>query len=158
MVFNSNRHGGSLSLNLYTKSLDGGGKEERIAKREYDQLPESCSAQTKALLFTEFHPATGFDLWMLPLGGDRTPQPYLQTRFNESHPAFSPDGRWIAYVSDQSGRNEVYVRPYSGSAEVMQVSTEGAPSPCGPRTGESCFIVSTVTGITPFMIMGARTG
>ena len=59
-------------------------------------------------------PPQGLDLWVLPLKGTQAPQPFLRTRFTEVGPKFSPDGRWIAYVSDESGQYEVYVRPYPG--------------------------------------------
>jgi serine/threonine-protein kinase len=74
-------------------------------------------------------PATGMDVWIIDLGGDRTPHPFLNTRANEFHPAFSNDGRWLAYASDQSGREEVYVRPYPGPGRVVQVSIGGGAEP-----------------------------
>jgi dipeptidyl aminopeptidase/acylaminoacyl peptidase len=76
-------------------------------------------------LYSELDSKTKSDLWVLPLEGDRKPIPFLRTEFNESDGHFSPDMRWVAYVSDDSGRNEIYVRGFS------QVS--GAPSQTGGK-------------------------
>ncbi len=69
--------------------------------------------------------ATGNDIWMLPMEGERKPEPFLETPFNELSAAFSPDGRWIAYHSDESGRHEVYARAYPGPGGKWQISTHG---------------------------------
>ena len=58
--------------------------------------------------------STGYDIWVLSLEGRGKPQAFMQTPANEFHPTFSPDGQWLAYVSDQTGKNEIYVRPYPG--------------------------------------------
>src|SRR6266571_4581457 len=84
-------------------------------------------------------PATGLDLWVLPLSGNRTPQPFLRTRFTEAGPRFSPDGRWIAYGSDESGQYEIYVRPYPGPGGKWQVSTEGGEHVIWSRDGKEIF-------------------
>ena len=89
---------------------------------------------------------TGFDLWTLPLdvSDPEHPKPgkpelFLGTPFNEQEPAFSPDGRWIAYTSNESGRNEVYVRPFPGGAPSgsgkWQISTGGGAHPIWSRNG-----------------------
>ena len=69
--------------------------------------------------------ANASDLWLLPLSGDRKPKEFLSTRFTENEGAFSPDGRWIAYQSDESGRTEIYIRPVEGAGK-WQVSQGGA--------------------------------
>ena len=68
---------------------------------------------------------TGLDLWVRSLGGTQKPQLFVRTRFTEVGPEFSPDGRWISYVSDESGQYEVYVRPYPGPGGKWRVSTQG---------------------------------
>src|SRR4029453_17413067 len=70
--------------------------------------------QYRFLLYTNMHPKTGPDLSVLPLDGDRKPFVFLSTRFDERVGQFSPDGRWVAYQSNESGRNEVFVRPFPG--------------------------------------------
>jgi len=80
---------------------------------------------------------TGRDIWILPLEGERKPQPFLQTPFSEREPKFSPDGRWLAYASDESGQSEVYVRPFPKAEEgKSQISTEGGTEPVWVGNGE----------------------
>ena len=124
------------SANLFRRLADGSGSEERLTKSKNAQQPSSWSPDGKLLAFQENHPSTGWDIWVLPLEGDRKPQPFLQTPFSELMPVFSPDGRWIAYVSDESGREEVYARPYPGPGEKRQISTEGGREPVWARNGE----------------------
>ena len=126
-------------MNLFMKPVDGSGQEERLTNSECPQFPQSWSAHSKVLAFTDWCQPGNLDIWMLPLEGDRSPQPYLQTRFSESHPTFSPDGRWLAYVSDESGRNEVYVRPYPGPGGTTQISTQGGTEPLWASHGRELF-------------------
>jgi hypothetical protein len=81
-------------------------------------------------------------LWVLPLSGDRKPFPLLQTPFSESLGAFSPDGRWIAYVSDESGRPEVYVQTFPVSTSKWRVSTSGGTQPRWRRDGKEIFYLA----------------
>ena len=71
--------------------------------------------------------------------GDRKAQPFLRTQFNESAPRFSPDGRWLAYISDESGRVEIYVQPYPGPGSKWQISTEGGTEPVWNPNGRELF-------------------
>ena len=81
------------------------------------------------------------DLIILPLDGDvDTPEVFLSTPFEERGVSFSPDGRWLAYVSDESGQSEVYVRPYPGPGGEEIVSSGGGERPCGAGTAPSCSI------------------
>jgi Tol biopolymer transport system component len=103
---------------------------------EYIQSPSSWSPDGQALAFLQISPKTGFDIWVLRMSEHKA-QPFLQTSFTESAPTFSPDGRWLAYVSDESGRNEIYVRPYPGPGGKYQISTEGGTEPLwNPKGGE----------------------
>ena len=99
---------------------------------EYLQIPHSWSPDGQLLAFTEINPTTGYDIWVLRMG-DRKAQPFLRTPFNESAPRFSPDGRWLAYVSNESGRYEIYVQPYPGPGGKWQISTEGGTEPVWNR-------------------------
>jgi hypothetical protein len=100
-------------------------------------------------------PTTGQNIWFLPLRGDRKPIPFLRTRFNESRARFSPDRRWVAYVSDESGKPEVYVRAFDGSGEKTRISTEGGTRVCWRRDGSELFYVS---GDNRLMAVPVRTG
>ena len=100
------------------------------------------SPDGRFILFAVTAPKTGLDLWVLPLFGDRKPLPFLQTPFNESPGQFSPDGRWIAYSSDESGRYEVYVTPFPGPGGKWQVSTASGDWPRWRRDGKEIFYVA----------------
>src|SRR6266545_2795502 len=82
------------------------------------------------------------DLWIAPQVGDRKPFPYLQSQFNKQNGMFSPDGRWIAYVSDESGRDEVYVQAFPLSSEKRQISTSGGSEPNWRRDGTELFYLA----------------
>ena len=125
-------------MNLFWQLSDGTGGLERLTNSEYLNFPMSWSPDGQVLAFVEVTPTTGYDLWMLDLR-DRKAQPFLRTLFNESVPMFSPDGRWIAYVSNESGRWEVYVQPYPSSGGKWQISTEGGTEPVWNRNGRELF-------------------
>jgi Tol biopolymer transport system component len=99
----------------------------------------SWSPDGQVLAFTEGRQSTGTDIWMLSLQEERKAQPFLQTPFNEMQPAFSPDGRWLVYASNESGRYEVYVQPFPGGGGKSQISTEGGAEPVWARNGRELF-------------------
>jgi len=133
--FQSNREG---PLNLFWQLADGSGGLERLTAGEYVNAANSFSPDGQLLAFLEINPDTGLDIWVLRLS-DRKAQPFLRTSFNESAPRFSPDGRWMAYVSDESGRFEVYVRPYPGPGGKWLISTEGGTEPVWNPNGRELF-------------------
>jgi len=103
------------------------------------QSAASWSPDGRVVAFTQMDPETGADLWVLEVGGGRKPVPFLRTKFNEGSPRFSPDGRWIAFSSNESGRNEVYVQAYPGPGSRTQVSSEGGFDPVWTRSGREVF-------------------
>ena len=111
---------------------------ERLTTSEYDQWPGSWSSDGKTVAFVEVHPDTGCDIAMLDVRSGRV-TPFLNSQFNEKYPEFSPDGRWIAYTSDESKRDEVYVRPFPGPGMKQQVSSEGGSEPLWARNGKQLF-------------------
>ncbi len=123
---------------LFWRWADGSGGLERLTTREYAHFPTSWSPDGQLLAFVEVNPTTGYDLWVLRLG-DHKAQPFLRTPFNESVPRFSPDGRWLAYISDESGRYEIYVQPYPGPGGKWQISTEGGTEPAWNPNGRELF-------------------
>jgi Tol biopolymer transport system component len=123
--------------NLYWQPADGSGKAERLTTREYRDAANSWSPDGQLLAFTETSPTTAMDIWVLQ--SDRKAQPFLQTSFNEGAPRFSPDGHWLAYVSDESGRYEIYVQPFPGPGGKWQVSTEGGTEPVWNPIGRELF-------------------
>jgi len=135
IAFQSNKEG---PFNLFWQLADGSGGLERLTTSKYLHGAHSWSPDGQLLAFVEVNPATGVDIWVLRLG-DRKPQPFLRTRFNEAAPRFSPDGNWLAYMSDESGRYEIYVQPYPGPGGKWQISTEGGSEPVWNRNGGELF-------------------
>jgi Tol biopolymer transport system component len=86
-------------------------------------------------------PVTASDVWILPMTGEHTPTAFVKTRFNETAPRFSPNGRWIAYVSDEAGQPDVYVRPFPGPGEAHRISSGGGAQPRWRRDGKELFYV-----------------
>jgi hypothetical protein len=121
VAFASNRTG---HLDLYRKNADGSGEETVLLKSDADKTPTSWSRDGRLLLYTIGNPTTQADLWALPLQGDRKAFTVLATAFPEGQGSFSPDGRWIAYASTESGSPEVYVRPFSAE-KTTEVSSGG---------------------------------
>jgi eukaryotic-like serine/threonine-protein kinase len=135
IAIQSNREG---PLNIFWQRADGSGGLEHLIASEYNNFPMSFSPDGQLLAFAEVNPTTGYDIWVLRLV-DRKAQPFLRTPFNESAPRFSPDGRWLAYISDESGRFEIYVQSYPGPGGKWQISTEGGTEPAWNRNGRELF-------------------
>jgi len=133
IAFSSDREG---ALNIFWKMADGSGGLDRLTSSERIQAPFSWSPNGQLLSFLQYDPAPA--IWVLRLS-DRKAQPFLQTAANEGAPEFSPDGRWIAYASDESGRREVYVQPYPGPGGKWQISTDGGSEPVWSRNGRELF-------------------
>jgi eukaryotic-like serine/threonine-protein kinase len=139
LVFNSRRKG---HLDLYQKASSGAGAEEVLLEDNRDKSPQSWSPEGRFILYTSSGPPTGDDLFVLPLSGDRKPVPFLQTPFNEYDGQFSPDGRWVAYGSDESGKDEVYVAPFPGPGGKWQISTAVGTFPRWRRDGTEIFYLA----------------
>ena len=128
----------SDEVNLFWQPADGSGERDRLTNSAHVKRPDSWSPDGKLLAFTQFDPSTGRDIWVLRIG-DRKSDPFLRTSANESAPHFSPDGHWLAYVSDESGRYEIYVQSYPGPGGKWQISTEGGTEPLWNRNGRELF-------------------
>jgi Tol biopolymer transport system component len=135
LAIQSNREG---PLNLFWQRADGSGGLEHLITSEFNNFPASFSPDGQLLAFAEVNPTTGYDIWVLRMS-DRKAQLFLRTPFNESAARFSPDGRWLAYISDESGRFEIYVQPYPGPGGKWQISTEGGTEPVWNRNGRELF-------------------
>ncbi len=124
IIFASNRDGGIY--NLYKKPVSGIRNEELLYKSSESKLPTSISSDGRFLLYTAGDLKTNkSDLWMLQLTGDLETKPFLSTEFNEADGHFSPDMRFVAYVSNESGKNEVYVRGFSSNFKEASSEMEG---------------------------------
>jgi dipeptidyl aminopeptidase/acylaminoacyl peptidase len=124
LAFASNRNG---AYDLYDKATDGSGNERTLLESSDFKRPNSWSPDGRFILY--WTAQNKGDLMVLPLTGDRRPFPIVSTPFDEQQGAFSPDGKWVAYQSDKSGRFEIYVRPFPGPGGESQVSAEGGHSP-----------------------------
>ena len=122
IFFMSNRKG---HFDLYRKASSGAGSEELLVESDVDKTPTSISADGRFLLYSTRDPKTNGDVWVLPLDGGQKPFAFLQGEFNETNAQFSPDGRWVAYQSDESRRLEIYVTPFPGPSGKRQISTTG---------------------------------
>jgi len=120
-------------------SETGSGVAERLTTSENLVVPGSWSPNGRVFAFSEQDMTTGWDIWVQSLKGEQKPQPFLQTPANEFAPMFSPDGHWLAYQSDLSGRSEVYVRSFPDPGGKMQISTEGGTQPMWARNGRELF-------------------
>jgi serine/threonine-protein kinase len=123
------------------KPADGAGSEEVLLDSDPgDHLHiGDVSPDGKLVLFSRPKQGQSTDIWMLPLIGDRKPQPLLASPANEDWPVLSPDGRWLAYVSNESGRDEVYVQPFPDLNGKWQISSEGGGEPAWARNGKELF-------------------
>ena len=146
IAFISNKGG---PLNIFWQLADGSGGLERLTTSEYIHTPQSFSGDGKLLAYYEVNPTTQRDIWVLSMGDPspaaarsgqvRGSQLFLRTPFDESGPRFSPDGHWLTYVSNESGRYEVYVQPYPGPGGKWQISTEGGTEPVWNPNGRELF-------------------
>ena len=127
---------------VVVKPVDGSGPIEQLTTRDHPAWVQAWMPDGSALAFLEVEQETGGDIWLLPLNGDRQPRALRRTRFYESHPAFSPDGRWLAYDSDESGRPEVYVQPYPGPGAGKAISSGGASAPAWSASGRELFFMT----------------
>jgi eukaryotic-like serine/threonine-protein kinase len=148
IIWRSNR---KAAGNLYRKASDGTGAEELLYADAPMKVPGNISPDGKTLLYFSDDPRggkMGSDLWVLPLvpeqpGTPLKPRAFIQTPFAEFFAHFSPDGKWVAYTSDESGRIEVYVVPYPGPGGKRQISTGGGNRPLWRSDGKEIFYQQT---------------
>ena len=112
-MFASTRKG---ARHLYVKPAGGAGSEALLLESPQNKTATGWSADGRFLLYNSRDPQTDWDLWVLPLDDDPKPWLFLKTNFIETWAQFSPDGRWVAYMSNESGRFEIYVRPFVAPA------------------------------------------
>jgi hypothetical protein len=123
-----------MPLDLYRKAAGGGSVEEEMVIDERDKTPLSVSRDGRFLLFR-----TRDGLWSRTLDGAGTEAPFLTSAFSEDFGQFSPDGRWVAYASDESGRFQIYVRAFPAGDQVVQVSRDGGDFPRWSADGRELY-------------------
>jgi serine/threonine protein kinase/Tol biopolymer transport system component len=146
IVFTSNRSG---NFDLYRRPANGATNEELLFHTDENKIPWSWSPNGRYLIYGVTLNITGGreDLWVLPMLGDRTPFPFSRTPFDQSEPQFSPDGRWVAYTSNESGQHEVYVRAFTAppaptdTGEKWIISNGGGWAPIWRADGKAIAYV-----------------
>jgi serine/threonine protein kinase/Tol biopolymer transport system component len=134
-----------LGAGMAVTRSDGSGQPQPLTQSKNVQLPWSFTPDGKRLAFVEQDSKTSYDLWTVPLESDNTglragkPEVFLQTSADERDPSFSPDGRWMAYVSDESGTLQVYVRAFPDKGGKWQISNSRGTSPMWSRNGHELF-------------------
>jgi serine/threonine protein kinase len=139
IVFVSDREGNG---NLYQKSASGAGNEELVLKTNERKWPGDWSRDGRFLVYTVLSQNTKHDLSILPMTGEKKPFPFVQSPANEDHGRFSPDGHFIAYSSDESGRYEVYVQTFPVSGGKWLISRDGGAQPRWRKDGKEIFFIA----------------
>src|SRR5262249_6920915 len=138
IAFASQRKG---KWGIYVKAADGTGNEELLVESGVAKSPTSWSPDGKFLVYTVVDPKGGGDQWIIPLTGDRKPFPLLQNSFRAQ---ISPDGKWIAYVSAETRRNEIYVTSFPRGEGKWQLSTNGGTLPRWRSDGKELYFMTVV--------------
>lgn len=140
VIFASTRSGTS---DIYEHDVASGSEHLLLGGDSQRLVPLDLSADGKYLLYEVLAPGTGNDIWELPLSGEAKPAPYIETKYVESGARFSPDGRWTAYCSDESGAMEVYVQSFPVPGQKSRISTSGGCDVHWGRGGRELYFVST---------------
>jgi eukaryotic-like serine/threonine-protein kinase len=135
----------SAPTTMFWTRADGAGKPQPLTESKNLQVPWSFTADGKRLAFYEALPGSEFDIWTVPIESDGAglhagkPELFLKTSSDQRHSSFSPDGRWLAYASDESGAYQIYVRAFPDRGAKWQVSSTGGAYPLWSRKGRGLF-------------------
>jgi Tol biopolymer transport system component len=157
IVYSSDRDG---PMNLYQRAANGAVDAEPLLKMEgNNKFSTDWSADGKLILFQLQDQRTNFDLWVLPLSGEQKSFPYVRGDFSEVQGRFSPDGKWVAYASNESGMWEVYVQSFPAPSGKWQVSSNGGAQPQWRHDGRELFYISSdrrlmAVGLTGIFVFG----
>jgi serine/threonine protein kinase len=156
IVFRSTRGG---SADLYQKASNGSGQDQLLFANAYNKVPDQWSRDGRFIVYSDNGAKTKWDLWVLPIGtgtaGGTKPVPFLQTEFNEFEGQLSPDSRWMAYASEESGQREVYVRPFPTGDGKWRISTAGGDQPRWRGDGKEMFFVGADGKMTAVTVKAA---
>ncbi|HSS44419.1 MAG TPA: hypothetical protein VLO07_03675, partial [Thermoanaerobaculia bacterium] len=149
-----------IQTGIFVKSSNGAGEEEALYHAEGQATPDDWSLDGRflALDVAKTGGKTKGDIWILPLSGDRKPYPFLATEFDETGASFSPDGRWVSYGSNESGKNELYVVPFPGPGGKWQISTDGALGGGWHRGGKEIIYLSPELNIVSVEVKAGPSG
>jgi serine/threonine protein kinase/Tol biopolymer transport system component len=144
VFYEGHRYG---KFGLYRRAPNAAAGEEKILDTGHDRIVPNQSVADRFLIYQSTDINSGFDIWLLPLQGERKPVPLIQTQFSEQQAQVSPDGRWLAYTSDETGESQIYLRSFTAAtgqvgAERHQVSLAGGVHPRWSRDGRELYFVS----------------
>jgi Tol biopolymer transport system component len=137
--FSTSRLGGTA---ICLRPASGNGNEEILCQASSQTAPSDWSRDGRFLIFSMLGSNNQYDIWVLPLTGDRKPFPFLQTSASEDFGRLSPDGRWLAYQSNETGTMEVFVTAFPGRDGKWQISSQGGLIPMWSRDGNELFYIS----------------
>ena len=143
MAFHGDRESGAYMGDIFAKAPDGSGEEQPLVEGPLLKSTPDWSPDGKYLIYRvqDQNSNTDWDQWYVPLTGDGKPAPFLNTQFRETESQFSPDSRYVAYMSNESGRFEIYVKPFPGGEGKWQVSVNGGRNPkWSMQSGELFFV------------------
>jgi Tol biopolymer transport system component len=139
IVFTSDHNG---RTDVFQTDLSGAGEEKLLYESDGDKYVDDWSRDGKFVLFEEEPPDGKSDLWVMPMTADHKPFPYLQSSFIKAHARFSPDGRWVAYGSNESGTSEIYVESFPAGHGKWKLSNQGGDQSYWSRNGKELFYIS----------------
>ena len=142
IIFGSRRNG---KWGIYSKFSNGTGPEELLYEDDLQKVPMSCAADGKIILYWVQDPKNNGDVWALQLDGDRKPKRILDTPFVEQHPQISPNGKWFAYTSNETGRSEIYVQSYPPGSGKFPISVNGGLFARWNRDGTELFFMDEIS-------------
>ena len=144
------------AAHLYQRATSGMATDEALDKTESNKLALDWSQDGRYIFETIRDPKTKWDIWVLPLFGDRKPFPYVQTEFNEMYARLSPDGHWLAYSSDETKRTEIYVQTFPTPGGKWQISINGGLSPVWSRDGKGLFYIGADQKLMAVKVTGGK--
>jgi eukaryotic-like serine/threonine-protein kinase len=147
----------SGSTNLYRKAASGSGRDDLLLKSDAFKFPTDWSRDGRFMLYTSFDPRTQLDLWLLPMPGPTKPMPYVVADGLQRHGRFSPDTRWVAYTSDESGRQEIYVQAFPSTGGRWQVSSSGGDNAFWRSDGRELFYLDAELQLMAVDVKGSET-
>jgi Tol biopolymer transport system component len=157
IAYSSDRN---VEADIFMRAADGSGGEVQLTSTKMDELPTDWSRDGRFLMFDYTETKAQTDIGILPMtGSDRTPRPLIHTKASEWGGTFSPDGKWVAYVSNESGQDEIYLMPFDGSGAHQQVSTAGCSTTAGWRAdGRELVYVARDGTVTAVKLTPANNG